>query len=83
VAAKQPQYADVNRDVLTTLAPPSRIYFSGLVVCELLVLAFLLMLTWQVDLGLGVTGLRTPQYWALYITNFVFWIGIGHVRPKR
>jgi len=34
--------------------------------------------TYQIYLGLGVTGLRTPQYWALYITSFVFWIGIGH-----
>jgi len=34
--------------------------------------------TSQVWIGLGVTGLRTPQFWALYITAFVYWIGIGH-----
>ena len=43
-----------------------------------LLLCFVVGLAWQVDFGLGVTGLRTPQYWALYITDFVFWIGIGH-----
>lgn len=28
--------------------------------------------------GLGVTGLNRPVYWAFYITNFVFFIGISH-----
>ena len=78
VVPQQPQYADVNRDVLKTLDPPGNTYFGWLVVCELLLLCFVLALAWQVYFGLGVTGLRTPQYWALYITNFVFWIGIGH-----
>ncbi len=32
----------------------------------------------QVRGGLGVTGLNVPVYWGLYITNFVFFIGISH-----
>ena len=28
--------------------------------------------------GLGVTGLNRPVFWGLYITNFVFFIGISH-----
>jgi molybdopterin-containing oxidoreductase family membrane subunit len=72
------QYADVNRDVLRTLDPPGTRYLTWLTVCGLLDLVFILALTWQINRGLGVTGLRTPQYWALYITDFVFWIGIGH-----
>src|SRR5256884_9974574 len=27
---------------------------------------------------MGTAGKRTPQMWAMYITSFVFWIGIGH-----
>jgi Ni/Fe-hydrogenase subunit HybB-like protein len=36
--------------------------------------------TWafQMYTGFGVTGIRMPIYWAFYITNFVFWIGISH-----
>jgi Ni/Fe-hydrogenase subunit HybB-like protein len=36
--------------------------------------------TWfyQVDMGFGLTGINNPVYWAFYITNFVFWIGISH-----
>jgi molybdopterin-containing oxidoreductase family membrane subunit len=32
----------------------------------------------QVRHGLGVTGLNTPEYWGIYIINFVFFIGISH-----
>jgi molybdopterin-containing oxidoreductase family membrane subunit len=32
----------------------------------------------QVKYGLGVTGLNTPEYWGIYIINFVFFIGISH-----
>jgi molybdopterin-containing oxidoreductase family membrane subunit len=28
--------------------------------------------------GLGVTGLNKPVYWGIYITNFVFFVGISH-----
>jgi Ni/Fe-hydrogenase subunit HybB-like protein len=33
---------------------------------------------WQLIHGLGVTGLGRPVYWGLYITNFVFFIGVSH-----
>jgi molybdopterin-containing oxidoreductase family membrane subunit len=32
----------------------------------------------QYRTGLGVTGLNRPVYWGVYITNFVFFIGISH-----
>jgi Ni/Fe-hydrogenase subunit HybB-like protein len=32
----------------------------------------------QLRRGLYVTGLNVPVYWGLYITNFVFFIGISH-----
>ncbi len=33
---------------------------------------------WQLTQGLGATGLGRPVYWGLYITNFVFFIGVSH-----
>jgi len=35
---------------------------------------------WSMQLrsGLSVTGLNSPVFWGLYITNFVFFIGISH-----
>lgn len=36
--------------------------------------------TWyhQISTGLGVTGMNRPVFWGIYITNFVFFIGISH-----
>ncbi|HEY2383467.1 MAG TPA: NrfD/PsrC family molybdoenzyme membrane anchor subunit [Terriglobia bacterium] len=33
---------------------------------------------YQMWYGIGVAGIRWPIFWAFYITNFVFWIGISH-----
>lgn len=33
---------------------------------------------WQFIAGLGITGLNRPVYWGVYITNFVFFIGLAH-----
>ena len=33
---------------------------------------------YQTKWGLGVTGLNRPIFWGIYITNFVFFIGISH-----
>ena len=45
----------------------------------------LLVLSWgvyglsrQIGTGLGVAGYQPPVLWAIYITNFVFWVGIAH-----
>lgn len=32
----------------------------------------------QLKRGLGVSGLTIPVYWGIYITNFVFFVGISH-----
>jgi molybdopterin-containing oxidoreductase family membrane subunit len=36
------------------------------------------MLAYLASTGIGVWGNNRPVYWAWDITNFVFWIGIGH-----
>ncbi len=33
---------------------------------------------YQFILGLGITGLNRPVYWGVYLTNFVFFIGLAH-----
>ncbi len=36
--------------------------------------------TWAFQMvnGFGMTGINNPVFWAFYITDFVFWIGISH-----
>jgi molybdopterin-containing oxidoreductase family membrane subunit len=36
------------------------------------------MVAYQIAVGVGVWGLNNSVGWAFDITNFVFWIGIGH-----
>ena len=36
------------------------------------------MAVYLISTGVGVWGLNSPVGWAFDITNFVFWIGIGH-----
>ena len=36
------------------------------------------MITWLIAKGIGVWGLNNSVGWAFDITNFVFWVGIGH-----
>ncbi len=36
------------------------------------------MIVYLVSTGVGVWGLNRPVGWAFDITNFVFWVGIGH-----
>src|SRR5215467_8788628 len=36
------------------------------------------MVTYLISTGIGVWGLNNSVGWAFDITNFVFWIGIGH-----
>ena len=43
-----------------------------------LLLLFLLAVGLLFTKGLGIWGLRGPTMWAWDITNFVWWVGIGH-----
>jgi molybdopterin-containing oxidoreductase family membrane subunit len=33
---------------------------------------------YQMNQGMGVTGLKRPIFWGFYVVDFVFWIGISH-----
>ncbi|MCH6554747.1 MAG: polysulfide reductase NrfD [Acidobacteria bacterium] len=74
----EPTYSKVNRDILRTIAPPGGKYYAAL----LFVLAVLAggSYAWMVQIytGLGVAGYNRGIQWAVYITNFVFWVGIAH-----
>jgi Ni/Fe-hydrogenase subunit HybB-like protein len=74
----EPTFADVNRDVLATLRPPGNLYFGWMCVVGLILTCGILAWSYQIFFGMGAAGKRTPQMWAMYITTFVFWIGIGH-----
>ncbi len=78
MAAEELRYGDVNRLVLQTLTPPGRGYWFAVGSLAGVVAVGITTWTYQIYTGLGVTGLRQPNMWATYITNFVFWVGIAH-----
>ena len=78
MAATRPTYADVTRDIVATLGNPSKAYY-GLLAFVLFVLAIGVgALLYQIRIGLGVAGYTPPVMWGVYITTFVFWVGIAH-----
>src|SRR5580693_8446604 len=62
--------------VLTKKTP--MFWFAGFGVGFGLLLLFLLACAVLFAKGVGIWGLRTPVMWGFAITNFVWWIGIGH-----
>jgi len=74
----EPTYASVDRSVLKTLALPGLGYWIWIGFLASLVATAAAAWARQIYIGLGVTGLRQPTMWAIYITNFVFWVGIAH-----
>lgn len=53
-------------------------YWLGVVILSAVVAWGLYAWALQLREGLGVTGMNRPIYWGLYISNFVFFIGISH-----
>src|SRR6186997_2386309 len=62
--------------VLTQRTPIG--YYLALLSAASLAGLLLISLTWLVIKGIGIWGNNIPVGWAFDITNFVWWIGIGH-----
>src|SRR4029079_19398104 len=59
-------------------ARPGRAWWVLLAISSACLLNLLGMVTYLFAKGIGVWGLNNSVGWAFDITNFVFWIGIGH-----
>jgi len=69
----------MNSMVLESMMTATKKYWIWFAILGLGVLVLLLGF-WgnQIFTGMGVTGKRRPMFWTMYITTFVFWIGISH-----
>jgi len=72
-------YADVTEKVaaITEQAPPKQ-WYVALGISMLLAGVLFASLGYLVTTGIGVWGNNSPVGWGWDITNFVWWIGIGH-----
>ncbi|MDX1387034.1 MAG: hydrogenase, partial [bacterium] len=70
---------DITEDVLHPVEKKSGLGWKALFAISFLALAMgVAMVTYQTIKGIGVWGLNKTVGWAFDITNFVFWVGIGH-----
>ena len=72
-------YADVTHDIAVPLdkKPPLAWWIAFLVAFSMFVVGAVAV-AYQLYTGIGTWGLNNTVGWAFDITNFVFWIGIGH-----
>jgi Ni/Fe-hydrogenase subunit HybB-like protein len=76
MATKTPD--QISEDLLRPLAGFSPRYLISLAILLIIVTAAGYAFGAQIYSGLGLAGINRPVFWAFYITNFVFWIGLSH-----
>ena len=71
--------ADIDRLIAKPLdEKPDKKFFIAISITSTLLLIGVICVTYLFFHGPGVWGLNQPVGWAFDITNFVFWVGIGH-----
>ncbi|HET9668829.1 MAG TPA: NrfD/PsrC family molybdoenzyme membrane anchor subunit [Casimicrobiaceae bacterium] len=58
--------------------PTHRGWYAGVALCTLLTILFVVAIAYLFATGVGIWGVGIPVAWAFAITNFVWWVGIGH-----
>ncbi|MCP5048051.1 MAG: polysulfide reductase NrfD, partial [bacterium] len=74
----QPFYQRVEQDVTGAMRKPSKVYWACLALSALAFAGGLAAWGYQIFTGMGAAGISHPVSWGVYITNFVFWVGIAH-----
>ena len=73
-----PDTTTMDEDILRPLLSTGRRYVALFFFLSAVAGWGLFAWLYQIRNGMGASGLNQPVYWGLYITNFVFWIGISH-----
>lgn len=70
---------DVTNDVCAPLEhKPGSLWYLGFLIALTALIAGVGAVAYQIKTGIGTWGLNKTVGWAFDITNFVFWVGIGH-----
>jgi molybdopterin-containing oxidoreductase family membrane subunit len=74
-----PSLHQVSEDIshITERKTP-RWWYIAITLSGSMMLVLIGMIGWLFYKGIGIWGNNTPVGWAFDITNFVFWVGIGH-----
>ncbi|MCB0772604.1 MAG: polysulfide reductase NrfD, partial [Flavobacteriales bacterium] len=72
-------YGDITADVAAPIEnKASRTYYLLLTIASIIALYGVGCILYLISKGIGVWGLNKTINWAWDITNFVWWVGIGH-----
>ncbi|MEJ7736255.1 MAG: NrfD/PsrC family molybdoenzyme membrane anchor subunit [Chitinophagaceae bacterium] len=72
-------YHQVTEDIIRPIeANPSRLWWIGFLISVALLLFGVVSVTMEVVYGIGQWNLHKTIGWGWDITNFVWWVGIGH-----
>ncbi|MHC4393905.1 MAG: NrfD/PsrC family molybdoenzyme membrane anchor subunit, partial [Planctomycetota bacterium] len=70
---------EITADVATPIERgPGRLWWIAFLISVSALLIGIVAVTYQILYGIGTWGLNRTVGWAFDITNFVFWVGIGH-----
>ncbi len=69
----------IERDVIAAMQKPRPGYWLVVFLCGMVFVGGIVgAWGYQIYKGMGVAGIMNPVGWGVYITNFVFWVGIAH-----
>lgn len=72
-------YHQVTEDICRPIeAKPGKLWYIGFFISVALLAFGIFSVTWEVYWGVGVWNLNKTVGWGWDITNFVWWVGIGH-----
>jgi Ni/Fe-hydrogenase subunit HybB-like protein len=67
-----------NRKLLNGQLDTPKWWLPTVSILGVVILIGVVVIATMINKGLGLTGLARPVYWGLFITTFVFWVGISH-----
>lgn len=72
-------YSQVTEDIVRPIEKkPGRMWYVGFFFSVVLLAFGVFSVFWEVYFGIGVWGINRTVGWGWDITNFVWWVGIGH-----
>jgi Ni/Fe-hydrogenase subunit HybB-like protein len=72
-------YHDITEDIISPIEKkPGRMWYVGFFFAVSLLMFGVFSVFWEVYWGIGVWGINRTVGWGWDITNFVWWVGIGH-----
>ena len=79
VIAGEKRLDEVTNDVARTLERrPTGLWWAAFLTAFTVLVIGVAAVAYQIKVGIGPWGLNKTVGWAFDITNFVFWVGIGH-----